>query len=281
MFTVNPNPNYKPEPFQGDGYQELSGATVIPFLKHPTWTKDGMTELLRSREIDANGDGKVTDSTMPAMLYKGTIKDRTVALVLGDIKDPLRAFAVNSEVEYQALKEELQRNKGFLDQQMADVGKVFTNNDADALYAWQDRFFGYTANNQGKIVKQSSISKVKAQQALKGTKGVVIDEKEAVNLIKEICKRYNVYNVEVLFFNFDGRTRGWCRCSEDSITPLSRPVGIQIGLARQLLLKSTAIHETAHAIEFFKTGVSGHGKGFRSIFKLLLKQYMQIDPVGL
>lgn len=280
MFTVNPNPSYKPEPYAGTGWKEIAGATALPFLRQPTWTKDGVCDVLQNREIDADGSGGLNDSTLPAMLYKGTVRDRTIGVVIGNIQSPLRAFMVADEAAYQSLVKQLQTNKGFVDEQMKAVGKVFTGNDASSLYAWQGSFFGYS-NHLHKVAKTSAVSRTKSKTFLKDSKARILDEKETVNLIKDICKRYNVYNVKVTLGKFNGSVLGWCKTSDDQVTPFARPVGIEMWLASDLLYMATTIHECAHAIEFFKTGVSGHGKGFRDIFRLLLKQYMEIDPVGL
>jgi hypothetical protein len=181
---------------------------------------------------------------------------------------------------YARLLTMLQTNKGFVDEQLAAVGKVFSNNDANAVYAWTADYFGL-GKHINKVVRTNAVSRVASKKALVGTRAELVSEKEAIQLVKEIAKRYDLYNVEVIFGPFDGRTLGWCMCSEDSVTPFSLPVGLKMFFAKDVLYKHTVLHECAHGIEFMRHGVSGHGKGFRTLFKTLLRQYMQIKAEGL
>lgn len=281
MFTVNPNPSYKPVPYKGDGWQEMAGATCIPFLKQVTWEKAGTCEVLQKREIDKDGKGGFNDISLPAMLYKGNVKGRTVGLLIGNVQSPMRAFAVSNDAAYDSLLAQLQANRGFVDEQMKEVGKVFTNNDAQSLYAWEAKFFGADGTNARAVAKIAPASRTKSKKLVQSIKAELVDEKEAVNLVKEIAKRYDVFNVEVDFGAFDGRLLGYAQATADQITPLARPVGIRLWFARDILYKHTVIHECAHAIEMFKTGVGGHGQGFRTIYKLLLRQYHGLTPTGI
>ena len=281
MFVVNKNPNYKPKPFKGDGYQEINGATALPFIKQIEWIKDAACGVLQNRVVDQKGQS-VHDQTAQTMVYKGVVNGKTVGLLLGPLQSPYRLFAVQGEEKYKRLLDELQDNKGFLNEQMAAVGKVYSNNDADALYSWQNNFFGLTGQQISKIIKTSKVARTKSEEATKGTRAKLMkSQREVVELVTEIAKRYDVYNVEVNFGKFDGQTTGWAQVTEDSVTPFSLPVGVRVWFAEEIMYRHTVIHEMAHAIEMIRHGISGHGKGFRSIYKLLLRQYHGVSPEGL
>ncbi len=279
MVVVNENLSYKPPPFNGVGWQEINGSTAKAFLNQLEWVKDNSCEFLQNREIDVDGKS-LNDQCAITFVYKGVVRDRTVGLILGPAKSPLRAFMVTDQDAYDRLLAMLQRNKGFVDDQLKDVGKVFSNNDANAVYAWTADYFGINKHVM-KVAKTNAVSRVASKKAIAGTRAELVTEKEAIQLIKEIAKRYDLYNVEIIFGPFDGKTLGWCMCSEDSVTPFSLPVGLKMFFAKDILYKHTVLHECAHGIEFMRHGVSGHGKGFRTLFKLLLRQYMQVRAEGL
>lgn len=276
MFKVNENPSYRPIPYKGNGWQEINGSSVLPFLKQVTWVKDSSCEIIRNREID-NSD-RIKEEVEKTFVYRGKVGDRTVALLLGGVMSPLRVFMVEDGDVYGELLAMLQRNQGFVDEQLASIGNIVSDNSADALYAWQESFFG-VSKNAAMVRKLRGVSMTNAKKKIQG-RAELVTEKEAYSIIKAIAIKYDLYNID-LTFGTAGNVLGWCSVSEDSITPLSLPIGLKMWFNKDVLYKHTVVHECAHGIEFMRNGISGHGKGFRKIYKTLLRQYMNLNAEGL
>lgn len=276
MVMINPKPNYKPLAFTGPGYYEVNGKMVQQMMQQAEWVKTDSLDLLRDRVVSETGK---KDSTIPVMVYKGVAGGDTIGLLYGTKDQPLRMFGTDDDASAMSLLAELKQNHGFLNQQMDVVGDILNNNNARALYAWEADFFGEP--NPDKLAKISAVSTTKAKQLMQGTRSELIDTGEAIELAKNIAKKYDIANVDIEFGHFDGNLYGRCKPSEDTIVPYTMPIGLNVFFAKNVLVKHTVVHEMSHGIEMFQHGLSGHGKNFRKIYKLLLKQFLGIDAVGL
>lgn len=276
MVMINPKPNYKPVAFTGPGYYEINGKMVQQMMQQAQWVKADSLDLLRDRVVSETGSH---DTTFPVMVYKGIAGGDTIGLLYGTQNQPLRMFGTDDDDAANSLLAELKENHGFLNQQMDVVGDILSNNNARALYAWEHDFFGEP--DPTKLARISAVSTTKAKSLMAGTRSELIDTGEAIELAKAIAKKYDIANVELDFGTFDGHIYGRCKPSEDTVVPYTMPVGLNIFLAKGVLVKHTVVHEMAHGIEMFGSGLSGHGKNFRKIYKLLLKQFLGIEATGL
>ncbi|QIG70354.1 hypothetical protein EVB87_254 [Rhizobium phage RHph_N28_1] len=279
IFNINSNPSYKPAPYASTYYKEIMGAQIQPFLRAPKWDKADSIDILANRTVDGTGNTK--DQVSPEMVYIGRAGERVIGLIIGQIQSPKRAFAVLTGQEgFDKLLAELKANKGFLNAQIEEVGKVLTSNDAQSLYAWEENFFGNVSKVAYAKMAAPTANTRAVREAKKG-RVELIDLKRAGDLITQVAKKYEIYNIEFKTMKFDGKTLGFCAPRDDSGLWLSRPTGITICLAEDVLLAHTVLHEMAHAVEVFRTGMGGHGKGFRTIYKTLLRQFLGISATGL
>lgn len=276
-IMINAKPGYVPDLVKTQTYREIGSKMAQAFLTNATWEKAGNIALLRNRIVTETGDQK---EVLNLPLYRGSVNGKSVGLVIGMIKEPLRMFAVANDDAFKTLADELTKNHGFLNAQIDAVGDVFTNNNAKALYKWESDFFA-EGQSLNKIAKIAAISTVKARKAVEGTNATFLTESEASKLVAELAKKYEIYNLELEWFPWDGLLFGSVAPSEDGVLPLMKPVGIKMKLARDVIYEHTILHEFAHAIELFKEGVSAHGSGFRKIYRQLLKTHAKLNPVGL
>lgn len=281
-FTTNSNASYKPTPFQSSYYMEMLGTAAASFAKSAEWVKVAACDVLKAR----SSDDMEADKTYPTFVYKGTAGGQTVGLILGPRDTPYRVFNVDGEDGFTATLQNLQANKGFLEEQAVEVDKVYSGNDAQALYAWESRFFG--ESSLFSRMHANELTKGKAKKKTDAFRAEPCDIKEAMEIIKTIAKRYDVYNVEVTFgatqktgngMTLLGQSTPWD--GGDSIPHFGRPFGIRIFLAESVLMKHTVVHEMTHGIQQFKYGLTAHGKAFRSLYRLLLRQNLGVTPEGL
>lgn len=276
-IMINAKPDYKPAMLSGDGWREVGGKMAQSFLSSLTWTKVGASERLANRTVD---DTSSRDEVAILPIYLGEVSGRVAGVLFGDVKNPYRIYAVADKEAADAVIAQLQRNKGFMDEQLEAVGDILTNNNATGLYSWENDFFG-DSKNLFKAWRVSGVSHHKAKTYLEGTKAQLVTEAEAAVLLKKLAKKYNIYNVELTFMPFDGKLLGFAKATEDSITPGIKPVGIEIHISRDVIYLHTILHEFSHAIELFHNGIGGHGKAFRKIYKQLIKEEMGLNAIGL
>lgn len=275
---INPNADYSPKLPKTNQYMEIAGRKAQSFLNTAEWTKAGAVNLLRNRIVSEDGTSSEAFANVP--VYIGKVNGNTVGLVIGQIKEPLRLFAVSDQKSFDALFAELTKNHGFLESQMQAVGNVLTNNNADGLYAWEGDFFGY-GKHLKKIWRTAGISTVKQKQVVTGTNAEVLTKGEVQRLVKEVAKKYNIYNLELQFGPFDGRILGYAKPNDDAVLPYSLPLGAILWINESIIYKHTVIHELAHIMEFMEHGLSGHGSGFRANYRKLIKEYLNQNPAGL
>lgn len=276
-IMLNPKPGYIPELAKTQTYKEIGSKMAQAFLTNATWDKAGNVELLRNRIVTEDGDKK---EILNQPIYRGSVNGKSVGLLIGQVKTPLRMFAVANDDAFAALMQEIIKNHGFLNEQIDRVGDVFTNNNASALYTWENHFFG-EGKSLKKIAKVASISQVKARQAVEGTNSTFLTEAEASKLVEQLAKKHGVFNLELEWIPWDGVLFGSVAPSEDGVLPFMKPVGIKMRLARDVVYLHTILHEMSHAIELFNEGVSAHGAGFRKIYRHLIKENTKLNPVGL
>lgn len=276
-IILNPKQGYVPELAKTDNYREIGSKMAQAFLTNATWDKAGNVELLRNRIVTETGDKKEILNTP---IYRGTVNGRSVGLLIGPVKSPLRMFATKNDEAFAALMQEVIKNHGFLNEQIDRVGDIYTDNNAKALYSWEAHFFG-EGKSLHKIAKVASVSIVKARKAVEGTNSEFMTEQEATKLVSDLAKKYGVFNLELTWFPWDGMLFGAVSPSEDGVLPFMKPVGVKMRLAKDVVYKHTILHEMAHAIEMFREGVSAHGSGFRKIYRQLIKENTKLNPVGL
>lgn len=276
-IMINAKPGYVPDLYRTQEYREIGSKMAQAFLTNATWDKAGNVELLRNRIVSETGEH---NEVINQPIYRGSVNGKSVGLVIGMIKTPLRMFAVANDKAFQGLMTEIVKNHGFLNEQIQRVGDIYTNNNAQALYKWESDFFG-EGKSLYKLAKVAAISQVKARQAVEGTNAVFMTEPEAEKLIAAIAKKHEVYNIEVEWMAWDGRLFGSAAPSEDSVLPFMKPIGIKLRLARDVIYQHTILHELSHAIELMREGVSAHGAGFRKIYRQLIKENTKLNPVGL
>lgn len=278
-MIINSDPNYTPPTISDEGWKEMYGAKVTPMLRQLEWIKDDACPVLQSRTVDEE-HGKVSDETEVTFIYKGVANGKTKALLLGTLATPFRVFYVADDKAFAVVKSQLMKNEGFLDYQITEIGTTLTDNKADAIYAWQDNFFSL-AKHSAKIAARSKYSHTQAAKQTEGTRAVVLNEREATNLIKEIATKYGIKNLDLQFGPLRNNVLGYVTSLDDATTPMALPFGVKLWYNDSVIYKHSVIHECAHAIEMFRNGLTAHGKGFRDIYRVLLKAYMDLDPVGL
>lgn len=276
---INPNADYSPALPKTNQYKEMNGRPAQSFLNTATWAKAGAVNLLRNRIVSEDGMTN-SEAFFNVPVYVGSVNGNVVGLVIGQIKEPLRLFAVANQAAFDSLFAELTKNHGFLESQIQAVGNVLTNNNADGLYAWEGKFFGESKHLK-KVWRTAGISTVKQKQVVTGTNAEVLTKGEVQRLVKEVAKKYNIYNLELQFGPFDGRILGYAKPNDDGVLPYSLPLGAILWLNDAIIYKHVVLHELAHVMELMEHGLSGHGAGFRANFRKLIKEYLNQNPVGL
>lgn len=274
-MIINSNPSYKPKFLKGEGWMEIGGKSAQSFLRALNWVKTDSSERLRNRVVEETGDRLETD-ILP--IYRGSVNGRVTGVLFGNVNAPYRMYSVEDDKAADRLIAEIKRNKGFTDQQIEIVGEIYQNNEAQALYSWEGKFFGY--KNLSQIARLTSISMSKAKKLVEGTNAEILDKVEAVDLAKKLAKKHGVYNLDFDFIPFDGRLLGYVEASEDGITPGIMPYGVNMRINSAVIYQHTILHEFAHAIELFHNGLSGHGENFRKIYRKILKDE-DLKPTGL